>query len=327
MVKDKSSKIIFKNHNYDSLKSSVFGVMAYTNFDIDLHMLFKYIPIIDYEIIKKKRGRKKKNEIPIKNKELPEGSVITCQFENNIRGKRIKKVKEKLKKSSRPYFLNSVTLVLVIRNNKFVNVKVSGKRNFQISGCTSPEQYINTMCVIYNLLKQIEEYIGHSIYQLIPLSNNSKEVEENPIVIFNKTMINKDYKVDFNIDREKLSVFLNKNTDFSADYDPSMSPGINVKITNTIPHELKLDKLELLDDMKYIHSIINYDDYYNLLSSKDKIKLQRKADRNENKHSFMIHQSGSIVQSDIGPNQKEIFKLLLSLLYDNKDEIKEIIND
>lgn len=324
MVKNKKDKIIFKDCKYEDLPQSVYGVMAYTNFDIDLNMLYKYIPIIDYEVIKKKRGRKKKTDIPIKPVELPEGSVVTCQFENNLRGQRIKNKKVPKKKSNRQYFLNSVTIVLVIKNNKFINVKVTGKYNFQISGCKTSEQYINTMCVIFDILKKIETYIGHPIYQLIPLGNIKSE---NPIVIFNKTMINKDCMVNFNIDREKLTMFLNKNTDFSAFFNGAMAPGINVKLKNTIPHELKLDKIELFDDLKYKHTIIDYEEYYNLLSDKDKKKLHKKEVLNKNNHSFMIHQPGSIVQSDIGPNQGIVFKQLITLLYNNRKEFEELIID
>lgn len=322
MVKNKKNKIIFKDCKYEDLPQSVYGVMAYTNFDIDLNMLYKYIPIIDYEVIKKKRGRKKKTDVPIKPIELPEGSVISCQFENNIRGKRLKVKKPPKKPSKRQFFLNSVTIVLVIKNNKFINVKITGKYNFQISGCKSSEQYINTMYLLFDILKKIEGYIGHPIYQLIPLGNIKSD---HPIVIFNKTMINKDCRVAFNIDREKLTEFLNKNTEFSAYFDGAMAPGINVKLKNTIPHELKLDKIELLDNLKYKHTIIDYDEYYNLLSDKDKKKLQKKEIRNENNHSFMIHQPGSIVQSDIGPNQGIVFKKLITLLYNNRKEFEEVL--
>ena len=81
------SKIVDKKEcNYDNIKASTKTFIIKTNIIIDIKKLFDFLPITHYNIIPKKRGRKKKNTpVDIIN-DLPNGSVITLEYEDKIRG-------------------------------------------------------------------------------------------------------------------------------------------------------------------------------------------------------------------------------------------------
>jgi hypothetical protein len=48
--------------NYEDIESSTITVISVSNLTINLNNLYKYLPITDYVIIPKKRGRKKKKK-------------------------------------------------------------------------------------------------------------------------------------------------------------------------------------------------------------------------------------------------------------------------
>lgn len=254
MGKNKNALILTKDNipDFNDIDITVSTIIVISNFDIDLEMLFLYCPMTDYTIIKKKRGRKKKSDVPIVPIMLPPGSVISAQMENNKRGV-VLKVK-KPKKSKRSHFLNSVTLVIIVDNNKQINVKISNRGKFQITGCKTEKHYIDTMKYIYEVLNIIEVYVGHPIYRFVDLDKSKKSIKQivdHPILIFSKAMNNKDYAVNFNLDREKLTSFLNKNTEFMAEFDGSMDTGVNIKLPNNTPFDedlLRVDLPSLKDD-------------------------------------------------------------------------------
>ena len=57
-----------------------------TNVTLDLRKLYDFLPLTDYTVVPKKRGRKKKLTFVDPNKHVENGSIVTMKFENKFKG-------------------------------------------------------------------------------------------------------------------------------------------------------------------------------------------------------------------------------------------------
>ena len=82
--------------NFDDIIVSTQTVIGNINIEIkDIGYLFEILTITPYEVIEKRRGRKKNGEIVKKEVILEDGKIITVKFEDKIRGVDLKKSKGK----------------------------------------------------------------------------------------------------------------------------------------------------------------------------------------------------------------------------------------
>ena len=86
-----SSSTIIKNGDalvfpdFDDIKVSTRTFIAMTNLTLDLKKLFDFLPITDYKVFPKRRGRKKKSVQVDPNQDIPPGSIIKLKFEDKLR--------------------------------------------------------------------------------------------------------------------------------------------------------------------------------------------------------------------------------------------------
>ena len=106
-----------KFKSFDEINVSTKTVIGMSNLNIDLDKFFKYIPVTDYIPVEKRKGRRKRIQIKTTTNVIPKGSIISLQKGVNFRGVELKKKKKK-------YFLHSITLVMCLYENKFINVKL-----------------------------------------------------------------------------------------------------------------------------------------------------------------------------------------------------------
>ena len=99
---------------FSDLTVSTKTVIAMTNLQIDISKFFPYINTCKYIVMKKKRGRKKKNKAIDVNKDIPEGSIIYAQHKDEIKGVSLKKKKKKQTK----FFRNALTIIMVLKSFK-----------------------------------------------------------------------------------------------------------------------------------------------------------------------------------------------------------------
>ena len=130
---------------FSKIKISTETIIAVSNLVFDLNNLYNYLPIVEYVVVKRKRGRKKKVEIIDPNKDVPVGSIISVQNKTNVRGAVLKK-----KKESKTYFLNSITIIVMLEHGKMINTKISKNGKFQITGCKSNDHFINCVRYVYD---------------------------------------------------------------------------------------------------------------------------------------------------------------------------------
>ena len=294
---------------FEEVGVSTKTVIAISNLNIDLDKFFTYIPITEYHPIEKKRGRKKRQLVEPVVKILPVGSIVLVQRRREHRGALLKNKS----KRSNTFFLHSVTAVICLENNKFINIKVSSNGKFQITGCKTEKHYVDTIFYLFKNMKRIEEMTGERCYRLINSDNTLR-------IVFNTVMKNMDFNIGFNISRERLNKFINTQPKFVGIFEGSISTGVNIKVQSEQINDTELTEIhyDLVDDSIRILKV-PYTNYYNLLEEKE-----RKKESNVNKHhTFLIFASGSIIMSSRGPDMKRVFNRLIEILLKNKEQFED----
>ena len=204
---------------FEDIGISTKTVIAITNMIIDLDLLYTYIPIVDFIPQEKKRGRKKRINIETPVHKLPFGSIIMIQKRKDYRGTILK---TKSKKSN-TFFLHSVTIIISLDDNKFINVKISTNGKLQITGCKEDKHCEQVVLGIFKNLMLVTEYTGKSCFSFI---NNETSLR----TVFNTVMQNMDFNIGFAICRNKLDSFINQQTNFRSIFEGSINTEVNIKI-------------------------------------------------------------------------------------------------
>jgi len=262
-----------------SVSTKTFIVM--TNLNIDIQKLFDFLPITEYVLVQKKRGRKKKVSTIDPNRNIPNGSIITIDLANKVRGILLKKKKKKEGKST-DYFRNSVTVVMII-DGKRINFKISRNGKFQMTGCKQDEHAENCIKYIWEYIKDEKD-----IYKLDG---------ENFKAMFIPAMRNIDFNLGFTLDREKIDEYFNTNTDYHSLLETSIGyTGVNIKIPIKKPiTELKIKSLTYKNKNWTTPKYVSYDTYLNTLKPKEREKKIQK----ERYNTFLVFHSGKVIMSSL----------------------------
>ena len=299
--------------DFDDIKVSTKTFIVMTNVLINLTNLFDYLKVSPYNFVVKKRGRKKKSEAAEKIEEINDGSIITVKFEKKIKGIDLKQRKNSLKKKKGKWFRNSLTVVMML-NNKPINLKVYKNGIIQITGCKIDEHVEQCVRFLWLKMKDNEvsdvssfenEFVRDKNEDCLDFNNDDIYVEKlyrftndiNTLVCYYiPAMRNMDFSVGFLIDREKLAKYMSTQTEFHSLLETSFGyTGVNIK----------LPIAESITDMKIKKSTYNegentwkdeqvlYQEYLDCLPKKDaekKVKKKRYV-------TFLCFQSGKIIES------------------------------
>ena len=304
-----------KYKKFNDVPISTQTIISVSNLKFNLNLMYNYLPITEYIILKKKRGRKKKIEVVNPNQNIAPGSIISIQNKTNIRGSILKESK----KENKTYFLNSITIVMVLENGKLINSKISQNGKLQITGCKNMNQCVEMIRYLFKHIKEIEIQIGQSMFAL---KYGSKSTNRNPTFIFNVVMKNIDFKVNFNINREKLNQYMNDNTEFCSLFESSVNTGVNIKIKSNVSYENNLDSIEIMPDLTVQKNVVPFSSYTSYLDEKEKKKENKK----EKYHTFLVFHSGSIIQSGSGPEMGNVYTKFVTILNKYRKEFEEILN-
>ncbi len=316
-----------RNYNvpdFSSIKASTNTIIAITNLVFNLELFYTYLPITEFHINRKKRGRKKASTVDVQNDRIKQGSLISLQRTVNgipeVRGITFHKKKNKKKTS----FLNSVTAIIMVEKDKSVNIKVSHNGNLQITGCKTEQQCVNALVYLYEIVQHTQGLIGERICH----TRNG----QNPTSIFNIVMRNYGFDVGFPINRANLDTYINTHTEYKSIFEPSMNPHVSIKINSPVLPNDKMTKIEITKGQivnesetriqtshSYIESTVSYSDYIKQLSVKNQdIKLKKKK-----YHTFLCFSSGKCILSSSGSQMPDIYKAFLTLIYENHNLIEE----
>jgi TATA-box binding protein (TBP) (component of TFIID and TFIIIB) len=266
--------------NFDDIKVSTKTFIVTSNLDININNLFEQLPVTEYEVVPKRRGRKKKSSIPDPNQNIKDGSIITLEHEGKIRGVDLKKKRSK-KKNRGNYFRNSVTIVMTMPDNKKINFKVSRNGKFQMTGCKIDSHAVKCIEYMWNYMKEMKD-----VYTI-----NGDCFK----VIFIPAMRNIDFSLGFLVNRETLDMYINEETEYHSLLETSFGyTGVNIKIPVVTPvEELKYNKFECDSCGKWIQKTVTYQEYIDELPEKEKEKKLNK----ERFNTFLVFHSGKIIMS------------------------------
>ena len=281
--KDASSSPLPEFPRFEDIPVSTKTFIVMTNITINISKLFEFLPVTEYVIVPKRRGRKKKPNMVDPNKDIPDGAIITLDLANKVRGVLIKKKKKKENKPT-GYFRNSVTVVMIVDNKK-INFKISRNGKFQMTGCKHDFQAERCTKYIWEYIKDNNEVYNFT-------DGKSKIFK----AVFIPAMRNIDFSLGFYLDREKLDNYFNTHTEYFSLLETSIGyTGVNIKIPVKKPiTSLKLKQLIYWKNGEWGKpKYISYKKYLETLKPKEQQKNLEK----ERHTTLLIFHSGKCILS------------------------------
>ena len=303
---------------FENLKYSTKTIIAVTNMNINLELFHQNIPYLNYSFPKKKRGRKKQNEPVVvsqnKLQYFPIGSIIALQSKQDLKGELPKKKQNDPQKKS--FFRNSVTIQMKINENKFVNGKICSNGKFQITGCNEDRYAYQFIYILYEKMLETATYIGEPIVTLI---KNTIFTSNYPTAIMNIVMKNINFKIGFQIQREKLDEYIRVHTPYYSLFLSDLHTCVNIKMKSNNHSEEKLNLIIMKSKEDIVMEKIDYSLYsiyydYNKKLNKDKY------------HTFLVFYSGSVILSSSGPDTEDVYNQFMSIIQENKDLFNDKTN-
>ena len=288
---------------FDDIVISTETIIAKTNWKVDILALFNHLPVTNYKVIPKKRGRKSKDEKKDEKKEeLLDGQIVTLKIGSKLRGVNLKD-----KKNAKRFFRNSLTIVMHL-DNKFINFKVSKNGKFQFTGCKHERHSHKCMEYIYEYTKNTQK--------IIQVEGNQSEI------IFLTVMTNINFNLGFCINRENLDDHVNTSTKYYSLLETSFGyTGVNIKIPLENIENIPITKIAYVAD-KWVEQPFNYAKYIDTLDEKEKKKEKLKIRYN----TFLVFQSGNVILSS--PHKecmRETFHEFLDIIRTCRPSIEEKI--
>lgn len=293
--------------NFDDIKVSTQTVIIYTNLKLQIDKIFDTLPITEYEVVKKKRGRKKKGNDEVVQQVIPYGSIITLKYEDKHRGVLLKQKKQKSKSASKKtecYFRNSLTIVTYI-DEKMINYKVSDNGRLQVTGCKNNEQAIK---IFENFYEKLKEY-----------APNYFSFEGDLECIYRVVMTNIDFSLGFMVNREALDKHINMNTEYTSLLETSFGyQGVNIKVPLDLPEHTLLKRVYTKETTKDIR--MPYEEFLDILNEKERKKEVAKKRYN----TFLVFNSGIVIMSSMMKDfMKPYYEEFIEMVRDNLSEFKE----
>ena len=140
----------------------------------------------------------------------------------------------------------------------------------------------------------------------------------NPKILFITVMINIDFNLGFILDREKLNIFINKNTEYKSLLETSVNTSAIVKIQSIQSNRPPLIEFEL-NNKKWIKGNMKYSKYVSQLNSNE-----QKKEVKHKYHSFLMFHSGAIILSSPYLVEMEIvYNKFIGYIKENRKILEE----
>lgn len=303
------AKLVFPKFEDIPVSTKTFIVVS--NISINIQKLFEFLPVTDYILIPKRRGRKKKSAVLDPNKNIPNGSIITLDMANNVRGVSLKKKKKRDGKTT-DYFRNSVTVVMVMEGKK-INFKISRNGKFQMTGCKFDRHSEECIKYIWSYIKDNQD-----VYS-IPTGEHFR-------ALFIPAMRNIDFSLGFTLDRERLDEYFNTNTEYYSLLETSIGyTGVNIKIpVKKSIEDMKIKELVCEEKGWKDPVTVPYSVYLNTLKPKER---QKKIEK-ERYNTFLVFHSGKTIQSSLCEEfARDVYYEFLDIIKDNYREFQEQLEE
>lgn len=309
------------DQNFDDIEISTQTIIAKTNWKINTTELFMNLPVTDYKVIPKKRGRRPKEEKKEEPQKLNDGEIITLKLGDKIRGVNLKnkKKKEEVKeekgfsknKKNDSFFRNSLTIVMYCQG-KLINFKISKNGKFQFTGCKNNDH-------AHFCLDFIKKYTSN-------INNNDKKILCLPInsnleVLYITVMSNINFSLGFCVNKENLDEYVNKNTNYHSLLETTFGyTGVNIKFNIGKLDNIPIIKMVYKDDWE--KQMLTYKDYFQTLEEKEKFKENNKT----RFCTFLCFQSGQCIMSSPHKScMREAYYKFMEMIKECKSFIEERI--
>lgn len=142
----------------------------------------------------------------------------------------IKKASAQKKKKQKKAFYNQVSIVVKTKKGQKTNVKLFSNGAIQMTGCKSIDSVIDALTKIFNELKTVKAVMDHKTNKIVEKQfvSNLELADVKNVYDMKICMINSDFSMGFNIDRDRLFDLLS-NDNIECSYDPIIHAGVNIK--------------------------------------------------------------------------------------------------
>lgn len=302
--------------DFDKLDYTTKTLVAYSNMNINLEKSFEYLPVIDYIVQQKKRGRKNKNIIENLNEGIPVGSIISIRFNGKLRGVNLKKEKKtKIKRQN--CFPNSMNIKMILDYEKKIDFKLTNK-GISMTGFTEDKQHIKVFYYLYKHFVETQELIGEPLFTFV---KNELFTEDYLILITKVVMKNYSFNIGSRISSNNLYEFIINHGKYKISYKPDNSAQVIIKLPARNGEEESM-----LECAKFID---------NKIIQRDKIKMKyvddilevKKPKNKEKEYTFMMFHSGSCTMTGNSFKEKEVYNEFKEFIEKNFESFKEVIDE
>ena len=261
---------------FNSIDVSTKTIIGVSNICVNIEEIFNHLDTKEYHVVKKKRGRRKKDAEQTNPNHLSEGDIISLKYRDQIKGVNLKKASHTNK-----FFRNALTVVMYV-SDKFINFKLSQNGKFQITGPKKTEHAMTCIKIFWDLVKDNT--------QLYTYKNEKDSIFR---VSFLTVMTNIDFNIGFNVDREKLDTYINEFTKYNSLLEMSFGyTGVNIKFPIQEQLDFYLNRINYIEN-EWSHDTITYKQYLESLSAAEYSKQINKKRYN----TFLVFHSGNVIMS------------------------------
>lgn len=150
------------------------------------------------------------------------------------RNRKTRKPRKQRKKSKKEQaFYNQVTIVTkCMDTNSKVNIKLFQNGAVQMTGCKGFNSCMNAFNILCNDLKIIKAVVNDNKLIQKPFVTNHSNLSIDKLQKFQIQMINSNFDIGFQINRDKLYGIL-LNTDIDCSFEPDVHAAVNIKYIYT----------------------------------------------------------------------------------------------
>ena len=134
-------------------------------------------------------------------------------------------------KKKRKSFYNQVTLIVKNSpNKKPANIKLFSNGSIQMTGCKNIDNVIDVVKKVFEELKVVKAVVDFRNDNIIekPFVSNPDSLDISNLYDIKICMINSNFSIGFNIDRDKLYEISLRNK-IECSFDPNKHAGVNIK--------------------------------------------------------------------------------------------------
>lgn len=285
-------------------KVSTSTIIISTNIEFNLDWLYYIIPLYQFSYHGKCKTSREFHEY-ITSLNPPTGIITMIQHKERLRGFKIHKRQNK-------YFRNALSLVMFA--DKLITVKIPKKGKLQFTGCTSEDQAKTCLRYIWDFLKT------H------PQSELTYRVHGDRIsTIIRTVMTDIVFSVGFNINRQKLDIYMNQQTEYNSLLETSFGyTGVNIKI----PYEIDFDARDICTysthQDEWVESYMSFNEYLTTITSKERDKEIDKSRKN----TFLVFHSGKAIMSGMNIKyMRQVYHDFVQLMIRARPSIEEFIHN